>query len=118
MSTDWDVYCADCNKTHGFDDANHCDVVMMNICAHADVLADLAPLVKISGHDIRVETPWGAIDCAWFAEHRGHRLRPRDEYGGFLDQCHVYVACGACGTNGRCTLQSLHSGDCSVEPRQ
>jgi hypothetical protein len=112
MSTDWNIHCVDCNDTLTFNDANHCDTEMATIIRHADVIAALVPLMNDLGHWIEFKSYYGDIDPRWFAQHRGHRLRPISEYGHFLEQCATYVKCG-CGSSQRCKLDDGHVGECT-----
>lgn len=111
MSTDWNVHCIDCNDTHTFNDANHCDDDMVAICKHAAAIAALAPLLSDTRHvDIQLRTAYGRIDVQWFARHAGHRLAPISEYGHLMGQCSGRVTC-SCGSSKRCALDVVHDGD-------
>jgi hypothetical protein len=53
---------------------------------------------------------YGRIDPAWFAQHLGHELIPRDEYGRCSDRCDQYAKCECCKTTKRCDLPLGHTG--------
>lgn len=46
MSRDWDVYCIDCDKEHGFDNANHRDGEMADLCANGPKIKQLIILMR------------------------------------------------------------------------
>lgn len=96
MSTDWNIHCVDCNSTHMFSDANHQEDLMRVLIRHRDAIASIAPLLAESRSDIEFGTHWGSIDASWFAEHKGHKLQPINEYGRLDDQCRESVPC-ECG---------------------
>ncbi len=107
MSCDWNIKCLDCDETLHFNDANHQDKLMTDIIRHRDAIVAIAPLLK-SG-DVELRTYYGQIDTDWFFKHRGHRLRPIDEYGALLGQCNERVTC-SCGAQHRCKLDVEHEG--------
>ena len=119
MSTDWNIYCATCGETHHFNDANHMNLTMRALIKHAGALADLAPLFREPDTQLlqppRIGSSWGTIDPWWFEKHRGHELVPRNEYGGFEDDCEVHFKCGKCGATERCGLPVNHPGDHAKE---
>ena len=45
-----------------------------------------------------------------FAKHQGHKLKPRDEYGRWYDQCRDFVRCAECGHTENCALKEKHDG--------
>lgn len=106
MSTYWDVYCVNCKVEHGFDGANHAELEMAEICKHADAIAALSAF----NLEIDLHCTYGRIKPWWFAEHLGHKLVPRNEYGEFLGQCPETVKC-VCGSRKRCTLPNEHGGE-------
>lgn len=115
MSCDWNVHCLDCKVTHGFDDANHQQDLMLFLCKHADSIAALAEMAADQkapcgpgDRSVTLETPYGRIDPTWFREHLGHNLIPIDEYGAILGQCHEWVRCKECGSTSQCALDAGH----------
>lgn len=108
VSTDWNVHCVTCGSTHGFDDANHQDVLMSLLCKHAKSIASIADLIAADPH-IALKTLWGDIDASWFRAHADHQLVPISEYGHLLDQCAEYIEC-ICGTRQRCKGKRDHVG--------
>ena len=117
MSTDWNVHCVDCNDTHWFNDANHQDRMMSLLIKHADAISALVELVQQDGC-IELSTLWGRIDPAWFHRHKGHILKPIDEYGRLLDQCRERVVCKECNSNHRdCIRTHGHIGPCEPKAR-
>jgi hypothetical protein len=117
VSCDWDVWCVDCDEAvTRFCDANHREELMAALVRHAPAIAALAPLVNdADAYSIDLTTSWGRIDPASFAAHAGHKLKPRDEYGRWLDQCHGYVKCAdeRCGHQRQCSLKLGHEGACA-----
>lgn len=114
MSTHWHVYCLDCKTEHEFLDANHEAAVMALLCKHAAAIAALAPLFEEYsgiGADLELRVFYGRVDPIWFAKHAGHRLVPRNEYGGFLETCDAMFACKCCGSNLYCKLPPSHEGE-------
>lgn len=92
MSTDWNIYCVDCDEEHYFCDANHQERLMTKLIQHAEVIGGLHDLFK--EEDIlllELRTPYGGINPAWFHEHCKHHLVPRSEYGQILE-----LKCDAC----------------------
>lgn len=109
MSTDWDVWCRDCNEAvTDFCDANHREPEMWEIIAAQPQLAALGavapgPYISWDGSDTLTFRPGP------FAKHVDHKLEPRNEYGAWASQCPEYVKC-ACGSHRRCTLPVKHDG--------
>lgn len=117
MSCDWHIRCVDCNETHRFDDANHCDDDMRVLIKHAAALAGFVELQAELGDRFQITLAcYGSIDASWFAKHRGHRLQPIDEYGRLDTQCHGYADCDA-GHSHPCRLDLGHDGSHSARPR-
>ena len=57
MSCDWDIKCVDCDETHGFQDMNHDERLMLALVRHADAIAALHAVV--SDRDASVELVTG-----------------------------------------------------------
>lgn len=109
MSCDFDVFCLDCNANLGLQDWNRRSNEVQALIANAPAIAALAPLAR-SGFTL--EHFDRNVPIEFFAKHLGHRLLPRDEYGGFLDECGAQFAClGACGNHWlTCRLVRDHEG--------
>jgi hypothetical protein len=117
MSTDWDVACVECGDEVGIRDANHMEDLMWEYVKAAPQIAALGvfrPDARVNlydTHDMRY-----AVRAGWFAEHAGHTLKPRNEYGHWAGQCSEYVKC-SCGSTQRCKGKSGHDGEHSpVQP--
>lgn len=114
MSTDWNVHCRDCGETHTFHDANHEESAMVALCRNAAAIAALVPLfddMALAYAGIYLQTPWGHIDVAWFANHASHRLAPISEYGQILGTCSESVPCECGSRHRKCVLVPGHDGD-------
>lgn len=85
MSTDWDVYCRNCKSEHGFSDANHEEDLMFHLIKHSSVIASMISLVNNPRYTITFRVYHGTIDPQWFADHLGHDLVVRSEYGDILE---------------------------------
>lgn len=117
MSCDWDIRCLDCGVSHGFEDANNRDDLMLLLIEHAVAIAALVPLLADPCADIALTGDYRhRINASWFAKHATHRLRPIDEYGVLLGQCRKRVACCACGSAPHCVLAYEHAGACTPGP--
>jgi hypothetical protein len=113
VSTDWNIRCLDCKDTFTFRDANHLTAEMWTLIKHADAIAGLAPLFCEWGSGVGLEfclSSYGAIDPAWFAQHRGHKLEPISEYGYLDSECRGWVTCSECSHHRNCTLERDHEG--------
>lgn len=91
MSTSWHIRCVTCGETNHFDESDHASETMRVLCDHAPAIAAIAPLVESSPVEIRLDTPHGEVDVAWFSRHAGHALVPIDEYGRLITQCDEYA---------------------------
>lgn len=111
MSTDWDVWCVDCDKpVTDFCDANHEEKYMLQVIAAAPALAALGladPSARVVLDD---RGDYLTLKARPFAEHEGHRLKPKDEYGRWYDQCREHVRCSDCGRSDNCVLKEGHDG--------
>ncbi len=88
MSRDFHVYCRSCDSEHPFNDANHADRLMAHLIKHAAAIAALVPLVDECPEMLTFRIYYGHIEPNWFAEHLGHELVVRDEYGEILEPEH------------------------------
>jgi hypothetical protein len=82
LSTDWDVYCLDCDDSLGLDGTKS---FVLALIRDAPALAELGEsLKKLPDLDIDRQIP-----LSWFALHGKHRLIAKDEYGHLDDECGV-----------------------------
>lgn len=112
MSTDYHVFCVDCQSRHDFNDSNHQAPLMRRLIAHAPAIAALAPLLEATGGDLSLGTSYGQVDASWFAAHAGHELRVIDEYGKLDGGCVRRVRCPSCPSEHWCRHPHGHSGAC------
>lgn len=98
MSTHWDIRCDDCGVEAGMS-LNHGDQEMRDLISHADAIAALSDC-----HAIDELSVYGAgcLDRSWFSAHRGHKLRPFNEYGEYDTPCSGRGRCPQCGTEHAC----------------
>lgn len=117
MSTDWDVWCVPCDEpVTRFCDANHMDKECAGLIGDRASIEAFAELkfeqavfeATLNGSG---RSQW-SFDSKEFLKHRGHALKPRDEYGGWSDECYEYVICAGanCGHGHRCVLKDGHEG--------
>jgi hypothetical protein len=124
MSRKWDLYCRDCNVTHGFEERRTPDLIRALIRI-APSIAALAPARRAldaqdPNFNVEITTPAGRISPAWFETHAGHRLAPRDDDGGEIEgTCAKRLDCKECGSSWHhCVLAVGHEGDCALkEPK-
>lgn len=57
---------------------------MHALIKHRDAIAAMAPLMAEAS--VSIETSFGYVDARWFANHAGHSLAVKDEYGGIHEQ--------------------------------
>lgn len=110
MSCDWDVYCIDCDKEMGLQDWNHASDEVARVIAARD---SLAAVYRALGDDVRVSLEYDHrfVFTKFLADHEGHRLIPRDEYGECLDECGARFKCNACGHSKMCRRREKHAGE-------
>lgn len=116
MSTDWNIRCVPCGETLHFNDANHREDMMLELIAHREELEQVAPLLRAKCFDVRIETSYGDVSAEWFLKHKGHELRPYNEYGAYLNQCEKWVTCDA-GEHHKCILDRNHDGSCDARQK-
>jgi hypothetical protein len=111
MSTYWDVACIDCDKDLGLH-GNH-----QERSANA-IAADAVRLASVPGLSVDAERTYdffgegsACFNTDFFAEHKGHRIRARSEYGDISNACGAWVNCPTCEHQGSCTLEAGHVGD-------
>ncbi len=122
MSTDWDVYCLDCEDEHGFYDANHQRDMMRSLATMGPQLAAFAPTMRAlktmqayTDVALHLQHDRYPVDFDWFEKHGTHRLIARDEYGHNDDECGTYFKCGACTHQQQCRRAKEHEGDHSPD---
>ena len=111
----------DCDKEHGFDNANHRDGEMADLCANGPKIKQLIILMRsIPSLQYRL-TPenfqdYQSLDLDFWVEHGEHKLVPRSEYGDLLGRCSQRICCSKCGCgwHQRCALLPGHEGDHSA----
>lgn len=110
MSTSWSLYCADCAVCCPDGDNHRYPENLAAIWKNRDAVI---AVLGIEGVDVELRLDYGMYPSReWFVVHHDHDVRPRDEYGGFEDQCFYNVKCETCGShNRRCTLKHNHDGD-------
>jgi hypothetical protein len=109
MSCSYDLHCIDCDAGFGVD-WNHGDNELARLWSVREALAKLAA-VDLGGVEVRHEYRDGHIALGFFATHKDHNVRIRDEYGRYVGDCREYVKCGECGTTGPCRQLHGHEGD-------
>lgn len=117
MSCDWDVWCETCKDSLGLNDNNHGEDYVRDLLRIASTLADLgdaaAIVEKEAGEGVVVggfySSSYHRFNPVWFARHRGHDLRCKNEYGQFDTQCTERVLCPF-GWHHDCELENGHAG--------
>lgn len=99
MSCNWDVYCVDCDEHVGMS-VNHGEEFVRVLVRRREIFESLGlafeeekfllwdPIIKMGGV---------YVDVDFFVKHRGHVLRPRNEYGEFDGMCKANFKCSSCG---------------------
>lgn len=113
MSAFWDVECIDCNESLGLH-GNHQERGANAIAADAARLA-LVPGIRVNAyHYYDFSNEGNGLDATFptdfFAKHKGHDIRARNEYGALSNVCKTWVACAHCGRTGDCNLEPGHHG--------
>jgi hypothetical protein len=124
MSTDWDIYCLDCESEHGFDDANHQDKLMRELARLGPTIKTMcelmAPLDDLGRPPLnfysepRIQLDDGGrlrFNTKWWVQHGDHKLVARDEYGHCDDECGEHYKCNSCGSWKTCRRTKNHDGD-------
>lgn len=123
MSTNWDVWCLDCENGHGFFEAYHQDALMIGLAKMGPALGAFAKTMRaIKAIPDAYVDPYLAlayeqlkINLDWFEVHATHRLVARDEYGRCVDECGKTFTNCSCKTPHRCRRSEGHDGGCSEE---
>ncbi len=115
----------DCDEEMGIGDANHKEDFMWDLVDLAPQLAALGEAVnRLPENRGSADSPvfmlcnWAQnmkADVSWFVKHRGHKLRPKNEYGDWSGQCPEKVVCGECATYQKCCFQIGHEGQHRAE---
>lgn len=106
MSCSWDVYCTRCKQGAGLD-GNHAVEFMRDVIIHAKEIAALSKLFTLVG-DAQIQTSYGILHPAWFADHKDHELVARNEYGHLDNECNEQAQCAHCGAWHPCVLGKDH----------
>lgn len=122
MSCDWDVWCETCKSNLGLFDNNRGDDYVRVLIRIAGVLANMGDAAKVftdhTGQGVKAGYyDREKFDPVWFADHRGHDLRCKNEYGQLDTQCTQRVLCNF-GEYHNCQLNLGHDGECKPKPTQ
>lgn len=120
MSTDWDIYCLDCEEGMGLNNWDHHERDVQDAC-RPEAAAALAALARVGLEmvdGIRPSSSMTSLDLSFYVKHEGHRLAPRSEYGEILGTCGKDIVCEHCGRRAyeRCRLPMGHEGMCAKKP--
>jgi len=97
MSCNWDVHCLDCNEDAGMS-VNHGDGTMRRLVDNRERIEPLGDLLSAEGiWSLGLTVNGEDVIVNFFAEHRGHRLVPQNEYGEFDTPCGKSFNCPICG---------------------
>lgn len=110
MSTDWFLYCVPCAAQSG-EEFNHGEDDLASILAQRPAIeaaVESMPEARIQFEVCGRDAEFGAF----FAAHRGHEVRVRNEYGDDFGSCAKRVDCAACGNADRCGLPRDHDPPC------
>ena len=109
MSTDWDVYCLDCDDSLGLDGTKKAVSILID---DGPALSQLfESFGRLSSLDIEVSVYGRPIVLSWFGKHGKHRLIAKDEYGHLDDECGARFKCGHCFVDSYCKRARGHDGD-------
>lgn len=108
MSTEWSHYCVDC-KSRGPVELNHGAQQIANMLRHRAWLEAIPPELDAGG-------PYDQLDtlARWFAEHKGHQIVVRSEYGCNFEDCAKWCSCPHCNHTLYCTRPEGHEGKCGL----
>ena len=119
MSTNYDLYCVDCEAYCGFT-WNHGNEELAAIWKVQEQFLAFHYAMILAGIDTEVifHHSLSQYGFATFARQHGHHnVKPKDEYGRFDDQCHGRTKCGHCGSSHHCTLKLNHEGECKANDK-
>lgn len=115
MSCDWFIRCVDCGEDGGISsEDNHQDELVRCLIRRAGDVAALGSLLadaEVRGsavYDVTLHVSSVLLDLGFFVRHRGHRLRPVDEYGRFDVPCKQVVHCSKCNADLACEEMEGH----------
>ncbi len=86
MSTEWDVWCVDCDVGMAAEVADYPEWrIAESMQAIIDNRNHLVALSDLVAHcaEVEVRVDFKRIDLPWLYKHVDHHLRPRNEYGDF-----------------------------------
>lgn len=113
--TEWNLHCRTCNETHELAWHADGDKQITTLIPHLPAIAALTDLIDahiwpLDMEDLKPMAPFAR-------KHLGHDLAPIDEYGRFVGDCWVRLACSCCKSSlGFCRLPTGHTGDHSPHP--
>ena len=118
MSTDWTVYCRECDSVLDITDANHEVELMRELVKSGPTLRRIATLARSLPKRVELtldaDSGYGwPTALEWFGDHGGHDLVARDEYGREDGQCGERVTC-VCGSRVACVLERGHEGEHAI----
>lgn len=114
MSTDYDLYCVTCDTDLGVQWTSG-DTILKGLWAQRDTViayAAIEPKLRAAGFGIEHHY-MGGFDRTWFAIHRDHDVRVKDEYGVVDNRCGQWIRC-QCGRSCCCIRKRNHEGKCDV----
>lgn len=111
MSTDWELYCTDCDTETDLQ-WNHGETYIAQLIPELARIAQMRAVENIlNAHFVNFEFP---ADLLPFAElHATHKVVPRDEYGQVSGRCARRVVCRSCDSRIRCMRPPDHDGECA-----
>ena len=118
MSTYWNLWCKTCNVEVLHTQLNDCTEAFSKLTVDVPALIALAehnPAILIDIEEtylfygVGLDCGTVRVDC--FLPHKGHTLRPKNEYGRWSNQCTGRTACAVCGDSRDCILPYGHPGD-------
>ena len=122
MSTDYGVYCIDCNDKYIIEDNHHIEFGRLLVRLAPKLAAFYPTLNELRdgafGSDVFLRVPYENIDLSYFAKHEGHNLIACNEYGECDDECAEYFRCSSCGDRKTCRRLKKHDGDHSEKRDQ
>lgn len=105
MSNYWDLLCVDCDAHAGMS-INNGEEDLARIVASRDKLALVA---DVPGATVELWNQNYSLP-QFFAQHAGHKIVVRSEYGYDFGDCAAIDRCGCCDRQFSCRLPSGHDG--------
>ncbi len=114
MSTDYGIFCFDCNDAYIIDDMRD-GKVALELIENAGILGTLYGRFTVC-YDFEVLINYRCrLDLSYFAKHAGHRLDAIDEYYGRYPGCHKKYQHEGEKLPSYCCLKINHVQPCSDE---